>query len=69
MTENEEGLKTETDSASFIDGVLVVDLKLIAGRMGCEHDYFYEGEYTIVTGIGTNGFIVAAYPHRHGGKR
>ena len=40
-------------------------LKSIGNRMGYEHVYHYEGEYRIITGIGTNGFIVSAYPHRH----
>ena len=30
--------------------------------MGYERVYPYEGEYSIITGIGTNGFIVSAYP-------
>ena len=41
------------------------EFKLIGRRMGYERVYYYEGEYAIVTGIGTNGFIVSAYPHRH----
>lgn len=40
------------------------ELKPIGSRMGYERVYYYEGEYTVVTGIGTNGFIVSAYPHR-----
>ena len=37
-------------------------LKPIGNRMRCERVYHYEGEYCIITGIGTNGFIVSAYP-------
>ena len=40
-------------------------LKPIGNRMGYERVYHYEGEYRIIAGIGTNGFIVSAYPHRH----
>lgn len=41
------------------------ELKPIGNRMGYERVYHYEGEYCIIAGIGTNGFIVSAYPHRH----
>lgn len=41
------------------------ELKPIGGRMGYERVYYYEGEYCIVTGVSTNGFIVSAYPRRH----
>lgn len=41
------------------------DLKPIGNRMGYERVSRYEGEYCIITGIGTNGFIVSAYLHRH----
>lgn len=43
-------------------------IKPIGNRMGFERIYSYEGNYYIVTGIGTNGFIVSAYPHKKGGK-
>lgn len=33
--------------------------------MGYERVYHYEGEYCIIIGIGTNGFIISAYLHRH----
>ena len=36
-----------------------------SGRMGYERVYYYDGSYCVVTGIGTNGFIVSAYPRRH----
>ena len=37
--------------------------------MGFERVFSYEGNYYIVTGIGTNDFIVSAYPHKKGGKK
>lgn len=43
-------------------------LKPIGNRMGFERIYDYESNYYIVTGIGTNGFIISAYPHRKGEK-
>lgn len=36
--------------------------------MGFERVYSYQGNYYIVIGIGTNGFIISAYPHKKGGK-
>lgn len=45
------------------------DLKSIENRMGHERVYYHEGEYFIITGIGTSGFIVSAYPHRHRKER
>ena len=39
-------------------------LKPIGKRMGYERTYYYNGNYHVVTGIGTNGFIVSAYPKR-----
>lgn len=43
-------------------------IKPIGNRIGFERVYSYEGNYYIVTGIGTNAFIVSAYPHKKGGK-
>ncbi len=40
------------------------ELKPIGNRMGYERVYHYEGEYCIIAGVGTNGFIVSAYPYR-----
>lgn len=37
-------------------------LKVINGRQGYERIYYYKGKYCMLTGIGTNGFIVSAYP-------
>ena len=31
-------------------------------RDGYERVYYYEGNYYILTGIGTNGFVITAYP-------
>ncbi len=43
-------------------------IKPVWNRMGFERVYSYQGNYYIVTGIGTNVFIVSAYPHKKGGK-
>ena len=43
-------------------------IKPVGNRMGFERVYSYQGNYYIVTGIGTNGFIISAYPHKKGGK-
>ena len=37
-------------------------LKSINGREGFERVYYYDGRYYVLAGIGTNGFIVSAYP-------
>lgn len=39
-------------------------LKPIGRKMGYERTYYYNGNYYVVTGIGTNGYIVSAYPKR-----
>lgn len=44
------------------DSIVRNGLKPIGNRMRCERVYHHEGEYCIITGIGTNGFIVSAYP-------
>lgn len=36
--------------------------KIINGKQGYERKYEYNNKYIIVSGIGTNGFIVSAYP-------
>ena len=33
-------------------------------REGFERVYYYEGKHYVVTGIGTNGFIISAYPKK-----
>lgn len=35
-------------------------------REGYERTYLYEGNYYVITGIGTNGFIISAYPKKKG---
>lgn len=42
-------------------------LRIINGRCGFERIYFFDGKYFVLTGIGTNGFIVTAYPVEYGG--
>lgn len=37
-------------------------LKLVNGRQGYERIYYYDGKHYVLTGIGTNGFLVSAYP-------
>ena len=32
------------------------------GRPGFSREYYYNGKYYILTGIGTNGFMISAYP-------
>lgn len=47
------------------DGVVVSnELKKIGSREGYERVYYYEGNHYVITGVGTNGFIVSAYPKR-----
>lgn len=42
----------------------VVEDKVVRrhGRDGISRKYLYNGQYLILTGIGTNGFLVSAYP-------
>lgn len=45
------------------DGQVVSNtLKITNGRQGFERIYYYDGKHYVLTGIGTNGFIVSAYP-------
>ena len=37
-------------------------LKPVKNRMGYERIYYYNGEFYLLTGVGTNGFISSAYP-------
>lgn len=37
------------------------------GRNGFERIYYFDKKYYVLTGIGTNGFIVTAYPIEYGG--
>ena len=42
------------------------ELKNINGRKGFERIYYFDKKYYILTSIGTNGFIVTAYPIEYG---
>ncbi len=44
----------------------IVSNKLVkrGNREGFERVYYYEGKHYVVTGIGTNGFIISAYPKK-----
>ena len=46
------------------DGTLVVnrERKLANGRIGFERVYSVNGKHYLLIGVGTNGFIVTAYP-------
>ena len=47
------------------DGIVVSnELKKIGSREGYERIYYYEGNHYVITGVGTNGFIISAYPKR-----
>ena len=55
---------------SYLENVItygkIIDNKIVkkGSREGYTRVYLYEGEYYVVTGIGTNGFIITAYPRR-----
>ena len=44
----------------------IISNKLVkrGSREGFERVYYYEGKHYVVTGIGTNGFIISAYPKK-----
>ena len=42
--------------------------KIGNGRVGIERIFKYKGKYFLLTAIGTNGFIISAYPIRKVGK-
>lgn len=47
----------------FSEGTVVSNtIKIRNCREGYERVYSYGGKYYVVSGIGTNGFIVSAYP-------
>ena len=47
------------------NGKVISDtIKVINNRQGYERVYYYCGQHYVLTGIGTNGFIVSAYPIR-----
>lgn len=43
-------------------------VKTFGWKIGYERDYYYNGKYFVVTGIGTNGFLVSAYPKKYKGE-
>lgn len=47
----------------------VVDNKIVkrGSREGYERTYYYDGKHYVVTGIGTNGFVISAYPKKKKG--
>lgn len=49
----------------------IIENKLVqkGNRNGFERIYYYEGKHYVVTGIGTNGFIVSAYPKKMKGDK
>lgn len=53
----------------IISNGAVVSNKLVkkGSREGYERTYYYEGNHYVITGIGTNGFIVSAYPKKKKG--
>lgn len=51
-------------------GEIVKNSLIKRGNRECfERIYYYEGKHYVVTGIGTNGFIVSAYPKKMKGDR
>ena len=49
----------------FSSGIIVANKKVVRyGKEGYERIYAYSGQYVILTAIGTNGFVVTAYPKR-----
>lgn len=51
------------------NGEIVKNTKKSIGKHeGFERIYYYDGNYYLLSGIGTNGFIVSAYPIKKGGK-
>lgn len=55
---------------SYLEKVIshgtVVSNKIVkkGSREGYERTYYYEGNHYVITGIGTNGFVISAYPRR-----
>lgn len=49
----------------FSSGIIVANKKVVRYRKEeYERIYAYNGQYVILTAIGTNGFVVTAYPKR-----
>lgn len=49
----------------------IISNKLVkrGNRDGFERVYYYKGRHYVVTGIGTNGFIISAYPKKMKGDK
>lgn len=47
--------------------IIKEEVKTFGNKTGYERDYYYNGKYFVVTGIGTNGFLVSAYPKKYKG--
>lgn len=48
------------------DGIVLENkTRYVNGHKGYERKYYYEGNYCVLTAIGSNGFIISAYPRRH----
>lgn len=45
--------------------VISNSIKVMNGREGYERIYYYDGRHYLLTGIGTNGFIVTAFPIKY----
>lgn len=47
----------------------VVDNKIVKKgfQEGYERTYYYEGKHYVIAGIGTNGFVISAYPKKKKG--
>lgn len=64
---------TRNDIPDYLEKVItngkVVSNKIVTkgSREGYERIYYYDGNYYVITGIGTNGFIISAYPKRRKG--
>ena len=70
--ENAFGISKE-QIPSFLNNIVTKgsvvsnELKNINGRNGFERIYYFDEKYYVLAGIGTNGFIVTAYPIEYGG--
>lgn len=62
---------SKSDIPSYLEKVVThgkivkSELKMIGKRPGYERIYYYNGKYHMLTSIGTNGFIVTAYPVKY----
>lgn len=57
------GLKKE-DIPSFVKDVFTngIELSRKFKNGGFQKEYLYKGKYIVISGVGTNGFIVSIYP-------